>query len=364
MLDKKNKQNLGNFSDINDDIIIKKNNNFKVFSHGNLSDLELKKLSQEEKTKSQIRTLLDTGKEELQLEPPPPMVWNKKSAFYFDLGDENDIEQERKKIKKIEIEDAKKYSLSKIVEKISNNYNLNLAPQLESRFKNIILSFLKHTRTKIDVLSFFQNSIDNSGLNLSPDLSRKLIDLLTNIQEKIDQVGGVIINDIKEKKEISKNIGQVENLANKDPRQAIKIEKRDSYIPTMQRYYTVNNKINNKPKILDVRKKGKVIGPVEELSEITLNTFRKISRNPLEAIQKIIDKIDALEKDSYLKKAAAINNWRQSEIYQIYLSMGRESMENDISIDKIVEKRTLAKDKVLSKEEFSAITDLNKKLRF
>jgi len=28
------------------------------------------------------------------------MVWNKKSAFYFDLGDENDIEQERKKIKK------------------------------------------------------------------------------------------------------------------------------------------------------------------------------------------------------------------------------------------------------------------------
>jgi len=48
---------------------------------------------------------------------------------------------------------------------------------------------------------------------------------LTNIQEKIDQVGGVIINDIKEKKEISKNIGQVENLANKDPRQAIKIER-------------------------------------------------------------------------------------------------------------------------------------------
>lgn len=362
MPDIKTKTNLGNFSDIKDDIIIKEDDEFQVFSHGNLSDLELEKSSQEKINKKASTSLLDTGKEELQLDPPPPMVWNKKSAFYFDLDDEDDIEKERKKIAQTEPVEAKKYSLNKIVEKISNNYNLNLAPQLENRFKNVILSFLKHTRTKIDVLNFFQDPIDNSGLNLSPDISKKLIDLLINIQEKIDQVRGVIVNDIKEKKEVSKNVGQAENLANKDPRQTIEIEKKDSYIPTMQRRYIFNNE--NKPKILDVRKKDQVIGPVEELLEITLNTFRKISKNPLEAIQKIIDKIDALEKDSYLKKAEAINNWRQSEIYQIYLSMGRESMENDISIDKIVEKRALSKDKVLSKEEFSAITDLNKKLRF
>ncbi len=359
-----NKNNLANFSDINDEIILKEEDgDFKVFFHGNLSDLELEKLYQQKKPEGPITSLLDTGKEELQLNPPPPMVWNKKSAFYFNLDDEDDIEKERKKISSIGNQQAKKYSLSKIVEKISNNYNLNLAAQLESRFKNIILSFLKHTRKKVDVLNFFQNSIDNSGLNLSLDLSRKLIDLLANIREKIDQVQGVIINDIKDKKEINKNTGQFENLANKDPRQNIKIEKKDSYIPTMQRHYNVNN-IANKPKIFDVRKKDKVIGPAEELSEITLNNFRKISKNPLEAIQKIIDKIDALEKDSYSKKAEAVNNWRQSEIYQIYLSMGKESMENDISIDKIIEKRALSRDKVLSKEEFSAITDLNKKLRF
>jgi hypothetical protein len=368
MPDIKTKNNLGNFSDIKDEIIIKEDKGFQVFSHGNLSDLDISKFEKKEKL-SDSKELLDTGMEEINLAPPAPIVWDKKSSFYFDVQDEDDVAKELKKIEKMkkssdsnQKNELKKYSLDKISKKLLENYDLNLLPELEKRLGNIVLSFLKHTRTKVDVLSLLKASIDRSGLALQDDLANKLVDLLDNIRVKIDEVGGVIIEDKKNKNnEFNKKpLQQVENLANIDPRQKIKPEIKDISMPVIRRQQS----FHAKPVITGVKQKERVVGPVDEFSEITLLTFRRLSTDPIEAAQKIVDKIRSLEKDSYLKKATAIQNWRKSEVYNLYLDLGKESMEKNLSIDKIIEQKILNKEKVLTNKEFSAITDLNKKLRF
>ena len=368
MPDIKTKNNLGNFSDINDEIIIKEDGNFQVFSHGDFSDLDISKLEKKEKF-SDSKELLDTGMEEINLAPPAPVVWDKKSSFYFDVQDEDDIAQEVKKIEKmkgprgsVQKNKAKKYSLDKISKKLLENYDLNLLPELEKRLGNIVLSFLKHTRTKVDVLGLLKAPIDHSGLALQDDLANKLVDLLDNIRTKIDEVGGVIIEDKKDKANASnqKSLQQVENLANIDPRQKIKPEIEKITIPLIKRHQS----LHTKPAMTGVKQKERVIGPIDEFSEITLLTFRRLSTDPIEAAQKIVDKIRSLEKESYLKRATAIQNWRKSEVYNLYLDLGKESMEKNLSIDRIIEQKILSKEKVLTKKEFSAITDLNKKLRF
>ncbi len=362
------KNNLNDFNDLNDEIIIKEDDKFQVFSHGNL--LDLNSLSSKKSMEfSNSKELLDTGMEEIVLAPPVPMVWDKKSNFYFDIQDEIDIAQEAKKIEQMtkketnsQNEEPKKYSLNKILQKILENYNLNLLPDLEKRLSSVILSFLKHTRSKVDVLNLFKAPINQSGLALGEDIAIKLIDLLNNIRSKIDEVGGIIIEDIKKKEplKVNKSQEQVKNLANFDPRQIIKPKIKKSTLPLVKRVSVSHHK----QLINDIKKKERVLSPVDEFSEITLLTFRRLSEDPVEAAQKIMDKIMVLEKESYLKKALAIKNWRKSEIYNLYLDLGRESMEKNIPIDKVIKQKVLNKEKVLTKKEFSAITDLNKKMRF
>jgi hypothetical protein len=369
MPDIKTKNNLGNFSDINDEIIIKEDDDFQVFSHGNLSDLDLSRFKKK-KEFSKSKELLDTGKEEINLAPPAPVVWNQKASFYFDVQDEDDIAKEVKKIEKMKKKptdligerEVRKYSLAKILKKLLENYNLDLLPELEKRLANIVLSFLKHTRTKVDVLNLFKAPINQSGLALKDDASNRLIDLLDNIKSKIDEVGGVIIEDQKYNQvtEVQKNKQTINNLANTDPRQQIKAEIKKSSIPVVKRMQVSRNK----PIVTGIKNKEKVVSPVDEFSEITLLAFKRLSQDPIEATQKIMDKIRSLEKESYLKRATAIQNWRKSEVYSLYLDLGKESMEKNLSIDRIIEQKILAKEKVLTKKEFSAITDLNKKLRF
>ncbi|NQU83928.1 MAG: hypothetical protein HQ536_04425, partial [Parcubacteria group bacterium] len=57
-----------------------------------------------------------------------------------------------------------------------------------------------------------------------------------------------------------------------------------------------------KPKVEDVKFTPRLTGPIEELRKITINDFRQLSKNPKDATEKIKDKIEILEDESYTKK--------------------------------------------------------------
>jgi len=115
--------------------------------------------------------------------------------------------------------------------------------------------------------------------------------------------------------------------------------------------------------VADIRYVPKLTGPVDELRALALKDFRRLSRDPHEATLKIRDKIDLLADQSFEVKSAGIKAWQDSETNRLYLAMLRSSLEGKPIMDVIVEKEAKG-EPVLSKAEFDAIMELNRKLRF
>ncbi len=105
-------------------------------------------------------------------------------------------------------------------------------------------------------------------------------------------------------------------------------------------------------------------GPVEELSTMTLQNFRRLASGPAQQAEKILAKVALLEKDSVTKKAQGIEAWRNSEVYRLYLVLGEESLKTAKNIATIIKEKQDTNQETLNAEEFAAISDLNKNLRF
>jgi len=110
-------------------------------------------------------------------------------------------------------------------------------------------------------------------------------------------------------------------------------------------------------------KRPQVLDAVEELRAMTLQDFRRLSQDPKEAIQKVYQKIILLEKESFTKKTAALESWRDNEVNKLYLQMGRESFGKGVSMQEVIEQRKSAGQDFLVEPEFDALLELNGLLR-
>lgn len=118
-----------------------------------------------------------------------------------------------------------------------------------------------------------------------------------------------------------------------------------------------------RPTVADVKFVPKLTGPIEELRQLMMKDFRKLSKEPREATLKIKDKIDLLEDQGFEQKTLGIKAWQESEVNKLYLDTLRQSLEGKPVIEVIAE-RELAGQPSLNKAEFDAIMELNRKLRF
>ncbi|MFH1225727.1 MAG: hypothetical protein V1684_00365 [bacterium] len=119
-----------------------------------------------------------------------------------------------------------------------------------------------------------------------------------------------------------------------------------------------------KPRLQDVRTAPKLVGPLEELKNLNLVDFRRLSNNPMAAADKIKEQIDLLERDSFAKRLAGIKAWRNSGLYRLYLDIGRQGIITGRLVKDIIAERQTASQPTLTEAEFEAIMDLNKSLRF
>lgn len=116
--------------------------------------------------------------------------------------------------------------------------------------------------------------------------------------------------------------------------------------------------------IADIRGAPRLVGPVEELRVMTLGDFRHLGDGPIACIRRVYEKIQLIGKESYTKRAEGIKAWRDSETYQLYLSMGQASLLTGKTIRDIIAERQRANEPSLTEQEFSLVADLNHKLRY
>lgn len=120
----------------------------------------------------------------------------------------------------------------------------------------------------------------------------------------------------------------------------------------------------SKPQVHDIKPVPKVMSPVEELKYLSLVDFRRLGKTPEEMVAKIFSKIKLLEGEGYDKMIAGVRAWRHSPVNRLYLNIGQEAINKNLSIQKAAEAREAAGNDYLNIDEIEAIIALNSKLLF
>lgn len=121
---------------------------------------------------------------------------------------------------------------------------------------------------------------------------------------------------------------------------------------------------SGRPRVEDIRFERKLSGPVEELRLLTLTDFRRLSKDPKQAILRVQDKVEIAAHEGYDRRIAAIRAWRESPLCQAYLSLSREALMGGKGVIQILAEKRVAGQDVPTDEELHAIVELNGILRF
>lgn len=120
-----------------------------------------------------------------------------------------------------------------------------------------------------------------------------------------------------------------------------------------------------RPKVQDVvaPPPSPLVGPLQELSSLTLTDFRRLSKNSREASLKIRDKVKLLSEQSLAEGFSGVKAWQQSEPSRLYQEILTESLAGKKHIPAVLTDRTASGKPTLTPDEFSAILELNALLR-
>lgn len=315
-----------------------------------------------------------------------------KAGFYFDAEDEEEVQKiHDKKIG----EAAPIINYENIVEEIKQEAGVSLPDEsLQKRFSSLVISRLRDIRTSIQLKELLTRSKKIGGLELPEEKADKVISIT---EEKAKSIHNhKTIEELEEREKKKQEEEKKEAAEQAKVRQAVAREQIRKAVQAMQKKAPAEEKpppapkappvpkeapkvtspfpiprvqrppqdIKKKPRIVDIKTPPRPLGPVEEIKSLNLTDFRRLATTPQEAVHKIKEKIELLEEESFTEKANGIQAWKQSEIYQLYLDIGNESMNKGKSVKEVIASRTMEGRSYLSEEEFEAVGDLNKELRF
>lgn len=316
------------------------------------------------------------------------------ASFYFDVEDEEEV----KRLHREEISmAAKEIDYGAVAREIASLAGVSFSEELlQKRFESLITSRLRDIRTSAQLRELLGRSKKVGGLEMDPETVDQIVKITAEkamsfhdeeevrkiemrqrikmqeaekekeLQEKMrkavanEQIKKAVLNlHLQNKNELKKE--EEPTPAPIKPQTVPVVEKRIPIIPKIQRPMP---EFDTRPKIVDIKTPTRLMGPVEEIRSLNLVDFRRMGGNPRQAIEKIKEKVDLMEEESYTKKSEAIQAWKKSEIYQIYLDIGNEGMNKGKSVQEIITSRKMDGRSYLTEEEFEAIGDLNKQLRF
>ena len=296
--------------------------------------------------------MLDTGMEEPRLAPPAPAL-------------------------RIEI---RKYSLEKIVERLKEQFSLQLTEESLNRFNKLLLSYFRGARQIVDVRRNLQQDWFQKQSSLRISQIDQLVAVIKEIEIKIKSNHGEVVSmeiegeKMKALPQVQQQIRQaqieakesVQNSMNKGDIGEMGVKKEEIEEP--RKFFSFKKRSqalsSGKIPIEEVKRFNKLVGPVEELRQLSLKVFRRLGTTASQTTEKILRRVDSLSDGSLQKKLGIIQAWQGSPVYNLYVKLGRMSLEEGLSVETIINRETNTGQETLTAEEFAAISDLNKKLRF
>ncbi len=265
------------------------------------------------------------------------------------------------------------------------------------RLKNIIISRLKETRDLFETRDVLGRSWKTGGMEFQPEQIERVVkeielarvalaEELTILRaeaaaNRVEQGGAefetTFEKHMEELAEPELPAAEKEELLAKQASSVNQIDQKQSWelkASHLSRFslnpepYTLNAS-EIKPRVDSVvttqqtAYKPRVLGPIDELANMTIEDFRRLGA-PVEASKKIIEKVDLLAADSLLEQKKAIDAWKRSEVYRIYLAIGTESLEKKIAVNDVIESRKKSELSTLTPDEFNQVAEVNRKISF
>ncbi len=250
---------------------------------------------------------------------------------------------------------------------------------LFKRLKNILVSHLKGVRDDVETRHALMRSEKIGGMNFEEDHVTLLLEFLSSEKPHLGEyVEEFKVEDILRPIRQAQDInlfperspkGEVEGTTiGSDhllsaPKPVIIQKEIEKEKPLLPPSVIKKKKILEKKQEKSIEVRPRLVGPIEELRGLSLVDFRRLSVNPKEAVKKIEERILGLLSESFHKRILAQHAWEESEVYNLYLLLGKASLLSRKSIHDIINDKLLKGNTTLTKDEFDAIMELNSTLR-
>lgn len=307
------------------------------------------------------------------------------SDFYYSLDDEEEVNAEKDKLK--EFGDVQSETDGERAAKaIIQTLNLSFPEEIiKKRLVAIVNSRLKDIRDFIQTKEMLMRSVKVGGMGYDQNLATKVMEL---IEKEATIIHGHPLPKIHKPKTVpppppkpiqprvapappaSPPVDQSKPQIAQAPRPIVRKQEVKSQPQARQHIVTAIPSIrrpaldSGRPRMDDIKKPTKVMGPIDEIKELSLNDFRRLGENAAARLAKMEEKLDLLQEDSFVKRAEGIAAWRQSAVYKLYLEIGQQSISQNKPVQEVINNRSAQRLSVIDFQEFEAIADFNKSLRF
>lgn len=295
-------------------------------------------------------------------------------------------------------EPSREAELDQIIKLAQINFSSQL---LVDRFRQILSTYLRGIRSKIDTKAALTKTFAAGGLSFDDGSADQVLSLIESLknpssavktsapkkivlpEDSLAALQAVGMRDmeydlasaIKAKKESAENSTSAAVVAEPEAPFSlknlaeVKQQKNDanpeSIAPEVRKnFFRRSRDAGNKIKIEDVKVIPKTMGPVDEIKYLDLTSFRRLDKDPVGAVLKIKEKINFLESEQYSLRLQAIKAWRQCQINRLYLAIGEAAIAENRPVDQIIAANQAKGQDYLNNSEFEAIMSLNKELRF
>ncbi len=321
--------------------------------------------------------------------PLAPRFAKTTAAFYMHPDDEEEIRRHEEKVQMV-TEEESVHEIDPIITGIVSKHNLTFPDDvLRKRFWSIASSRLTQMRDSLETHDALTRPAKVGGMGYDEVLSQNILSTLEQESSNIHDTMQSAPRSHAPEPPAGRPTGALEQQPMRPtipqalarPVQPLRMQQPeprpvplpqpimppvrsvDRPVPQMPRVMRETIMTERQP-VVDIRRPTRVVGPVEELSVTSVEDFRKLGRSLEEQTKKMLQKFDLLADESLLKKADGITAWHTSPMYQLYVDVGRESIESGKSIADVVAGRAAASKPTIAAEEFYAIADMNKRLRF
>ena len=206
-----------------------------------------------------------------------------------------------------------------------------------------------------------KKNINNLTSVKKEDSQNSLINKKITTEGKLQDTHKETKEDPEKKEELKENIKE-EKKSEESNIKKIEVSSKIPVNPNFKR--PAPGFAGQRPVINDIRAVPKTMNPIEELKFLNIKNFRRLGDNPTASCERVLNKIKLLERDGYDKMIEGIKAWHASEVNQLYIKIGRESILSGKKMREIVVERQKNNLPVLKEEEIQAIANLNSKLVF